>query len=120
MYQKKFKLIFQIFINEMIVLNYFVIWQYLKIVELQSICWNISLNNEIWSILILKKFYFENLYDFLKLSVEKNLKINKRLKFCLNIDIAIVNMHSNCTKYIIWIMQKISLNLLLIIVYDDI
>ena len=114
------ELIFQVLISEMIVLSHPAIRRHSNIVELQGICWDIPSDDEIWSVLVLKKSHFEDLYDFLRLSIERDLNINERLKFCLNIGVAIENMHSNCTKYKVQLMQRSSLNLYLAIIHGDI
>lgn len=90
--------IFQEFIHEMIVLSHSAIRQHPNIIDLQGICWEISSDHKVWPVLVLEKSTFGNLYDFLRLPTGRDLSMNDRLGLCLNIIMAIVDMHSICKK----------------------
>lgn len=93
------ELIFREVINEIIVLSHPAIQRHPNIVELQGICWDIPSDDEVWPVLVLEKCHFGDLYHFLRLPVGRDLSTNERLELCLDIGIAIADMHSNCTKY---------------------
>lgn len=92
------ELIFREVINEMIVLSHPAIQRHPNIVELQGLCWDIPSDDKVWPVLVLEKSHFGDLYEFLRLPVGRDLSTNERLELCLNIGIAIADMHSNGTK----------------------
>ena len=89
---KNIETIFQMFKNEIIVLNHSSIQKHSNIVKLQNICWDIF-DDKIWSILMFEKFQFDDLYSFATRSVEKKLNIYHRFKLCVEIENVITYMH---------------------------
>jgi hypothetical protein len=103
--------IFQVLISEITVLRHPSIRAHINIVELQGICWDIPLKTEIshiketatisldkdkvWPVLVFEKSQFGDLYHFARLPVGRELGIDERIKLCLDIGTAVVDMHFN-------------------------
>jgi hypothetical protein len=86
--------IFQTFINEIVILGHPRLREHTNINQLQGICWDISAEDKVWPVLISEKTQFEDLYHFLQLPVGRDLSITDRLKFCIDVGTAIIDMKS--------------------------
>lgn len=95
--------IFQMLINEVVVLGHESIRNHPNIVELQGICWDISSDDKgdekTWPILVFKKAEHKDLYNFAMLPVGRELCFAERLKLCMEVGTAIRDMHSNSRLY---------------------
>jgi len=91
--------IIQALINEVIVLGHPSIRKHSNIVELQGICWDVAFdskgNNKVWPVLVFEKSQYGDLYDFAMLPVGRELRFMERLKLCIDVSIAISDMHFN-------------------------
>jgi hypothetical protein len=86
--------IFQTLINEVLVLGHPKLQKHPNIVELQGICWDVVSEDEIWPVFVFEKSQFDDLYKFLCLPVGRGLSIVDRLKLCVDIGTAIIDIHS--------------------------
>jgi hypothetical protein len=66
-----------------------------NIVELQGLCWDIPSDEEVWPVLVFEKAQFGDLYSFATLPVGRDLCIAERLKLCVDVGTAIMDMHFN-------------------------
>lgn len=91
--------IIQALISEVMVLAHPSIRKYSNIVELQGICWDIAFdckgNNKVWPVLVFEKSQYGDLYGFAMLPVGRELRFMERLKLCVDVGIAISDMHFN-------------------------
>lgn len=87
--------IFQTLTNEIMVLGHHLIREHPNIAQLQGICWDISSRGEVWPVLVFEKSQFGDLYDFARRPVWRELDIKQRLKLCIDVGSAIVDMHFN-------------------------
>jgi hypothetical protein len=87
-------------INEVVALGHPSIRQHPNVAELQGICWDVTTNeqgNEVWPVLIFEKTQYGDLYNFATLPVGRELGFAKRLKLCVDVGTAVLDMHSNST-----------------------
>ena len=91
--------IIQVLINEVTVLGHKSIQTHPNIVKLQGICWDVTSNNKgndkVWPVLVFKKTQYEDLYNLAMLPVGRELCFAERLKLCVDVGIAIWDMHLN-------------------------
>jgi hypothetical protein len=87
--------IIQALINEIIILGQTSIRKHLNIVELQGVCWDVESNDKVWPVLVFEKTRFGDLHDFLTLPVGREIGFAQRLKLCVDIGTAILDMHFN-------------------------
>ena len=87
--------IFQILGNEIAVLGHPLIQEHPNIVKLQGICFDISSDGKVWPVLVFEKSPFEDLYSFATRPIGKDLDVSHRLKLCVDIGEAMMEMHSN-------------------------
>jgi hypothetical protein len=85
--------ILQTLISEVTVLSHHLLREHPNIVELQGICWDVSAD-EVWPVFVFEKTQFGDLYTFLQLPVGRDLSITERLKLCVDVGSAIIDMHS--------------------------
>jgi hypothetical protein len=88
-------IIFQALISEITVLGHPLIRKHPNIVELQGICWDVPSDHEVWPVLVFEKAQFGDLYNFGTSPVGTDLRIAERLKICVDVGTAIIDMHSN-------------------------
>ncbi|KAF2474367.1 kinase-like protein [Lindgomyces ingoldianus] len=86
-------------ISEVIALGHPLIRKHRNIVELQGICWDIVSddrgNDKVWPVLVFEKSQYGDLYSFATLPVGRALCVAERLKLCVDVGIAILDMHFN-------------------------
>ena len=82
-------------VQEMVVLSHPVIRKHEHIVRLKGICWDIPDDDHVWPVLVFQKTHLGDLHRFTRLERFKNLSIEDRLNLCVDIGIAISNMHHN-------------------------
>ena len=88
-------IVFRVLINEITALGHPSIQKHPNIVDLQGICWDIPSDDEVWPVLVFEKSHLGDLDDF----AMQDLSINERLKLCVDIGTAIMDMHSNRREY---------------------
>ncbi|KAL9100712.1 MAG: hypothetical protein Q9163_003938, partial [Psora crenata] len=86
--------IFEMLTNEITVLGHPSIQEHPNIALLQGICWDITSDGKVWPVLVFEKSRFDDLYNFARRPVGKELDIHHRLKLCVEIGNAIMYMHS--------------------------
>jgi hypothetical protein len=86
--------IFQTLIIEVTVLSHHLLREHPHIVELQGICWDVPADDEVWPVLVFEKTHFGDLYNFLRLPVGRAFSIAERLKLCVDVATAIIDMHA--------------------------
>lgn len=64
-------------------------------VRLEGICWDISQDNVIWPVLIFQMSHLVDLYSFARLEKLKTPSMKDRFDLCVDIGIAIRDMHCN-------------------------
>jgi len=87
--------ILQALISEIAVLSHPSIREHPNIIELQGICWDVPSDHEVWPVLVFEEAQFGDLYNFATLPVGRDLCIAERLKLCVDIGTAIIDMHFN-------------------------
>lgn len=93
-HQKSDADIFRMLINEITVLGDSALREHPNIAQLQGICWDVSSDGKVWPVLISEKSQLGDLYKFAHLPVWRELDIKKRLKLCIDIQTAVLDMHS--------------------------
>jgi hypothetical protein len=63
------------------------------IVNFIGICWDIPRDNQVWPVLVLEKTDFGDLHQFVRSSKGKDLSLEARVKICVDVAIAIKDMH---------------------------
>ncbi|KAL9046987.1 MAG: hypothetical protein Q9214_000325 [Letrouitia sp. 1 TL-2023] len=83
--------------QEMVVLSHPMILKHEYIVRLEGICWDIVTEEEdrAWPVLVFQKSHLGDLCSFAKLEKFKKLSVEERLDLCVNVGIAIRDMHNN-------------------------
>ena len=86
--------IFQMLTNELTVLSHERVRAHENIVQLQGICWDISLDRKAWPVLVFRKARLGDLSDFMASQEGRTLSIRQRAALGFDIGDAIVDMHS--------------------------
>ncbi|KAF2848273.1 kinase-like protein, partial [Plenodomus tracheiphilus IPT5] len=91
--------IMEVLTNEVKVFGHRSIRDNPNIVDLQGVCWDVSMdkegNNTVWPVLVFEKTPYEDLYSFLMQPVGRELCFADRLRLCTDISTAIWGLHSN-------------------------
>ncbi|KAK5634956.1 hypothetical protein RRF57_010668 [Xylaria bambusicola] len=97
--QKTEEQLFRALIIEILVLGHPAIREHPNIAHLQGICWDISpKDDKPWPVLVFEKSQYGDLYNFAKSPRGRELGISQRLKLCVDIGTAIMDIHSNILK----------------------
>ena len=86
--------IFQMLTTELAVLSHERIRAHQNIVQLQGVCWDISLDRKAWPVLVFRKAGLGDLSDFMASQEGRALNIHQRAELGFDIGDAIVDMHS--------------------------
>lgn len=86
--------IFRTLINEITVMSQAFVRNHTNIAHLQGICWDISPDDKPWPVLVLEKSHLGDLSQFVAAG-GKDMDMDQRLRLCLDIGTAIMDMHSN-------------------------
>jgi hypothetical protein len=86
---------FQDIVGEMMILSHPAVRQHPYIIKLEGICWDIPEDDKVWPVLVFEKSHFGSLYHFASLGAGQDLSIEDRLKLCVEIGIAVRDMHFN-------------------------
>jgi Protein tyrosine and serine/threonine kinase len=87
--------IFQTLISEVTILGHPTLRQHPNILELQGVCLDPLSEDEVWPVLVFEKSQYGDLHNFLTLPIGRDLSLVDRLKLCVDIGIAISDMHVN-------------------------
>lgn len=87
--------LFSLTISELEVLGNPVIREHPNIIQLQGVCFDIGSDNKIWPVLVFEKSQYGDLYNFAKLPAGSGLNFEARVQICVDIGLAISDMHSN-------------------------
>jgi hypothetical protein len=82
-------------VQEIVVLRHPVVRDHPFIIQLIGICWDIPDNNQVWPVLVFEKTHLGDLYHFARSSIGENLSLKDKLKVCVEIGIALRDMHHN-------------------------
>jgi hypothetical protein len=82
-------------VREMVMLSQPSIREHPYIVRLEGICWDIPQDDQVWPILVFQKAHLGDLYHFSRSGAGRNLSVEDRLDLCVDIGIAIRDMHFN-------------------------
>jgi serine/threonine protein kinase len=91
--------LFREVINEMIILSHPLIRNHPHVVRLEGICWDISQDDQVWPVLVFEKAHLGDLDQFVTSIKGTKLSMEDRLDLCVDIGIAIKDMHSNSKEY---------------------
>jgi hypothetical protein len=94
-HQRKKESELQELINEIVVLAHPLIRQHPHVVRLEGICWDIPRDEHISPVLVFEKAQTGDLYRFLRSGQGERLSTMDRLNICVDIGIAVRDMHSN-------------------------
>ena len=72
-----------------------VIREHPNVVELEGICWDVQSEGKVWPVLVFQKTQPGDLESFMELPAGRDLSIKDRLKLCMDVGTAIMDMHSN-------------------------
>lgn len=86
---------FREIVQEMVVLSHPVVRKHENIVRLEGICWDISEEDHVWPVLVFQKSHLGDLHNFVKLERFKSLSMEDKVSLCVDIGIAIGDMHHN-------------------------
>ncbi|KAK0712751.1 hypothetical protein B0T26DRAFT_650945, partial [Lasiosphaeria miniovina] len=93
--QKTEEQVFQILINEITVLSEPSVREHTNIAQLQGICWEISPSDDKpWPVLVFEKSHHGDLDHFARHG-GRGMMTNDRLRLCLDVGRAVIDMHSN-------------------------
>ncbi len=81
--------------QEMVVLSHQVIREHKHIVKLEGVCWDIKSSNQVRPVLVFQKTDLGDLHKYTKLEKFKRLSIEDKLNLCVDVGIAIRDMHRN-------------------------
>ncbi|KAI1128864.1 hypothetical protein F5Y10DRAFT_239748 [Nemania abortiva] len=88
--------VFRTLITEITVLSQPFVREHPNISQLQGICWDISpQDDKPWPVLVFEKSHLGDLYHFVSHG-GRDMTFHERLKLCVDVGRAIVDMHSNC------------------------
>jgi hypothetical protein len=85
---------FRTLINEIVVVGHSRLQRHPNIVDLQGICWDVTADDEVWPAFVFEKSQFGDLYHFLQLPIGRNISSLGRLKLCVDVGTAVIDMHS--------------------------
>jgi hypothetical protein len=86
---------FREIVQEIVVLRHPVVHDHPHIIQLIGICWDIPYNNQVWPVLVFEKTHLGDLYHFARCSIGRDLCLEDKLKVCVEISIALRDMHCN-------------------------
>ena len=81
--------------QEMVVLSHRVIREHKHIVKLEGICWDIKPSIQVHPVLVFQKTDLGDFHKFTMLEKFKRLSVEDRLNLCVDLGIAIRDMHRN-------------------------
>ena len=82
-------------IQEIVVLSHPLVQDHPHIVKLIGICWDIPQDDHVWPVLVFEKTHLGDLYRFARSGKWKHLSLKDKLKICVDVGIAIRDMHLN-------------------------
>lgn len=85
-------------VSELLVLTHEAVRKHPFIVRLEGICWDIRDDDDIRPVLVFEKTLHGDLWHFMTIESGKNLSIDDRLRLCIEIGVAIRDMHANSKK----------------------
>lgn len=84
----------QVIITEINIHGHPLIREHPNVARLEGICWDISADDMVWPVLVFQKSHLGDLHNFVK----RSLCVETRLKLCIDIAVAIRDIHSKGTK----------------------
>ena len=94
-------------VQEMVVLSHPVVQEHEHILSLEGICWDVTDYDEVWPVLVFQKSQLGDLYRFAKSEKFANQSIHDLLNICVDVGIAIKDMHRNGNMLYSWSTQKL-------------
>lgn len=91
-------------VQEMVVLRHPAVRDHPHIVQLIGVCWDIPDSNHVWPVLVFEKTHLGDLDHFVQTSNGGSLRLEDKLKMCVEIGIALRDMHQNSktTMQLVW------------------
>lgn len=86
---------FQETVQEMAILGHPFVRDHPHFVQLIGICWDFPQDDQVWPVLVFEKSNLGNLGHFARLGKCKKLSLEDRLKICIDVGVAIRDMHQN-------------------------
>jgi hypothetical protein len=82
-------------VQEMVILRHPAVRDHPYIVQLIGVCWDIPNSSHVWPVLVFEKTHFGDLGHFMQSGNGRNLHAEDKLKICVEIGIALRDMHHN-------------------------
>lgn len=82
-------------VSELLVLTHEAVRKHRYIARLEGICWDVRDDDDIRPVLVFEKSSLGDLSYFMRFGLGKELSINHRLRLCVEIGVAIRDMHAN-------------------------
>jgi hypothetical protein len=91
-------------VQEMVVLRHPAVRDHPHIVHLIGVCWDIPDSNHVWPVLMFEKTHLGDLDHFMRSGNGRSLRLEDKLKICVEIGIALRDMHQNskATMRLVW------------------
>lgn len=82
-------------VSELLVLTHEAIRDHPYIARLEGLCWDVRDDDDIRPVLVMEKSHFGDLYQFMRSGLGRDLCMSERLRLCVDIGIAVQDMHAN-------------------------
>lgn len=82
-------------VQEMVVLRHPAVRDHPHIVQLIGVCWDVPDSNHVWPVLVFEKTHLGDLDHFVGSGNGRSLRLEDKLKICVEIGIALRDMHQN-------------------------
>jgi hypothetical protein len=99
---------FRELVQEMVVLRHPGVRDHPHIVQLIGVCWDIPDRHQVWPVLVFEKTHLGDLEHFMRVGNGRRMCLKDRLTICLEIGIALRDMHQN-SRASVQLVQQIEL-----------
>lgn len=82
-------------VSELLILTHEVVRKHPYIIHLEGLCWDVRGDDDVRPVLVFEKSSLGDLFYFMKAGGGEMMSINNRLRLCVEIGIAIRDMHAN-------------------------
>lgn len=82
-------------VSELLVLTHEVIRKHRHIIRLEGLCWDVQDDDDVRPVLVFEQSSLGDLFYFMKAGPGRRLSINDRLRLCVEIGVAVRDMHAN-------------------------
>jgi hypothetical protein len=98
--------VFRTLTNEVAILGHPKLRQHPNILHLEGVAWDVQSDGEVWPALVFEKTPIHDSYEFFHLPMGKSLSLAARLKLCVDIGSAIIDMNSISRIIKFWHLGK--------------